>query len=144
MTEAEAGTIIQEIRSETAENHYERPEVDFLSCLQRPGGVLEIDYPYCAEEYERLLYVQSQIWNNQIEVSDQTPKSPIHFVGRCVKKVIKLALNPWIASQNEFNANLVNTNFQLWHYIQKKERECSELEQRVKQLEDKFKHSESR
>lgn len=144
MTEAEVGTILQEIRSETVRNHYERPEIDFLSCLQRPGGVLETDRPYSIGEYERLLYVQSQIWDNQIEVSDKPTRSPVHFVGRCVKKVIKVVLNPWIASQNEFNANLVNTNFQLWHYIQEKERQCSELRQRIGQLEDKLAHLESR
>lgn len=144
MTQAEAEKIIQEIRSEAEKNHYESPEIDFLSCLQRSGGVLETDLTYCAEEYECLLYVQRQIWDNQIEISDQPSKSPLHFVGRCVKKVIKLALNPWIASQNEFNANLVSANLQLWHYIQEKERECFELKQRVVQLEDKFAHSESR
>ncbi len=144
MTEAEAAEIIQKIRLEAAGNHYERPGVDFYSCLQRPGGVLETDSPYSAEEYENLLHVQSHIWDNHIEISGQAPKSLIHFVGRCVKKVIKLALNPWIASQNEFNANLVNTNFQLWRYIQEKERECSELKRRVDQLEDKLEQSESR
>lgn len=91
MTEAEAAEILQGIRLETAENHYERPEVDFFSCLQRSGGVLETDCPYSAEEYENLLYVQSHTWDNQIEMSAQAPKSLIHFVGRCVKKVIKLA-----------------------------------------------------
>lgn len=144
MTEAEAAAVLEGIRLRTVENHYERPEVDFYSCLQRPGGVLETDSPYSAEEYKNLLYVQSHIWDNHIEISGQTPKSLIHIVARCVKKVIRLALNPWIASQNEFNANLVTTNFQLWHYIQEKERECSDLKQRVEQLEDKLEQSESR
>lgn len=144
MTETEAERIIQEIRSETEKNACELPEVDFLSCLRRPGGVLETDLPYCAEEYEHFLYVQRQIWDNQIEISDQSPKSPVHFVGRCIKKVIKLVLNPWIASQNEFNANLVNTNFQLWHYIQEKEKECIGLRRRIEKLEDKLEHLESR
>lgn len=144
MTGTDVDKIMQEIRLEAAEKEAWDCEADFLSCIQRTSGVLDTADVYCEDEHKRILFTQSWIWDNHIEFSGQFPKSVIGFVRRCVKRVIAIVMNPWIASRNEFNANVVNANVQLWHYIHQKERDCQKLEQRVEQLEKTVREMEER
>lgn len=135
MTGTDVEKIMQEIRLEAAGKEAWDCETDFFSCIQRTRGILDTKDVYCEDEYERLLRVQSWIWDNHIEFSRELPKSVIGLARRCVKRVIAIVMNPWIASQNEFNANVVNANIQLCHYVHQKEKDCRELERRIEQLE---------
>lgn len=144
MTGAEVDEIMKEVHLEAAKKETWDDEADFLSCIQRTSGVLDASDVYCEDEYKRILFTQSWIWDNHIEFSGQFPKSVIGLVRRCVKRVIAIVMNPWIASQNEFNANVVNANVQLWHYMRQKEEDCRKLEQRVEQLEKIVREMEER
>lgn len=144
MTGTDVEKIMEEIRSEAAQKGNWDDEVEFLSCIRRTSGVLDAADVYCEDEYKRILFTQSWIWDNHIEFSGQFPKSVIGFVRRCITKVVAMAMNPWIASQNEFNANVVNANVQLWHYVHQKEKDCRKLEHRVEQLEKMVKAMEER
>lgn len=136
MTGTDVDKIVQDVRAEILDKGYREASVDFLSCVQRESAGLDIWDSYLPEKCDDLLFRQSKMWKNKIGQPRKTGQKVIDFVMKYTKKMIGFIMNPWIDSQNEFNANVVSTEYQIYEYMKWMEKRIEKLEKQIQILEN--------
>lgn len=133
----ETEKILRQVHEEILDKGYDEIPADFTSCIKKHAGILSGKGSYEPEECDFLLFCQTKMWNNKIEQPRKTGNPVLDCIMRFVKKVIGFIINPWVDSQNEFNANIVSINQQFYDQIMQMEKRINDLEKKIQELENK-------
>lgn len=130
----ETEKIIQQVREEITDRGYDEIPSDFNVCIKKHMGIMSGGVNYDPGECDRLLFCQTKMWNNKIGQPRKTGNQFIDSVMRITRKIVGFIINPWVDSQNEFNANLVSIEHQFYDQIRQMEKKINDLEKEIQEL----------